>query len=69
MKINQEEFDRLPALLPRGTAMRLSGLSKHELTAEAKAKRIRTHPPYGTVAKRHHKYFKVDLAGICGMKN
>lgn len=65
MAYNQENFDKLPALIARSVFLDWSGLSSDELSAEVKAKRIAAYKPPG---HKRAKYYKKELAELTKLK-
>lgn len=64
-KVTQEEFEKLPALVPLRVFMRFSGLSRHVIEALRRAGELQAWRPPG---HRKAKYHKNDLARLCGFR-
>lgn len=64
-KLTQEEFERLPGLVPRAVFLAWTGLSAPELYDEVKVGRIKVYQPG---EGKYRKYYKVEIARIAGFK-
>lgn len=64
-KVSQDEFDKLPALIPLRVFMHFSGLSRCVIEDLRRSGQLQAWRPPG---HRKAKYHKNDLARLCGFR-